>query len=170
MKKIGILALGLFAGSIMAQKSVQVGDTLPSFSLKNQHGETVELSKYAGKKKVVYFYPKDDTPGCTTQACSFRDAYQDFEDLGAVVIGISADDVASHKKFAEKYKLSFDLLADEKNELRKLFGVPKTMGMIPGRVTYVTDADNKVVFMFNQMSDTKDHITKTLAFLKENKQ
>ena len=112
--------------------ALKVGDTVPHFSGIDAYGNPFESTLYLGKKwLVIYFYPKDDTPGCTTQACSFRDAYHDFTDLGAEVIGISADSVNSHIKFQSKFNLPFILLADTKKELRKLFGVSKDfMGLL----------------------------------------
>ena len=104
--------------------ALKVGDIIPNFKAKTQSGEPFELSNYLGKPIVIYFYPKDNTPGCTTQACTFRDQYQDFQDLGAEVIGISGDSEESHDKFAQKYKLPFILLSDSNKKIRmkQLFG------------------------------------------------
>ena len=111
---------------------------------------------------MIYFYPKDNTPGCTAQACSFRDAYQDFKDLGAEVIGVSGDSVRSHQNFQNKYKLPFVLLSDADRKLRKLFGVPTALfGFLPGRVTYVFDASGKCIYIFDSLS-AKGHIAKAL--------
>ena len=112
---------------------------------------------------VVYFYPKDDTPGCTKEACSFRDAYQEFTDKNIKVIGISSDDVESHKNFAEKYNLPFTLLADVNSEVRNLFGVKaNVLGLIPGRVTYVIDTKGKVVFMYESQLKAERHIEESI--------
>ena len=120
--------------------AVKVGDKAPDFMLPSQIGDNVTLSEYFGKKNIVlYFYPKDETRGCTREACEFRDQYDVFTDLGAEVIGVSAQNVESHKSFATHYGLPFILLSDEKNEVRKLYGVPSSMGIIPGRVTYIID-------------------------------
>lgn len=128
------------------------GDIIPNFKAKTQSGEKFELSNYIGKLLVIYFYPKDNTPGCTTQACSFRDQYQDFQDLGAEVIGISGDSEESHEKFAQKHNLPFILLSDGKRKLRTLFGVPTHFfGLLPGRVTYIIDKEGKVVSVFNSV-------------------
>ena len=131
------------------------GDIVPDFKAKTQSGEKFELSKYIGKPLVIYFYPKDNTPGCTTQACSFRDQYQDFQDLGAEVIGISGDSEASHDKFAQKHKLPFILLSDENKKIRNLFGVPTHFfGLLPGRVTYIIDKEGKIVSVYNSVKAT----------------
>jgi peroxiredoxin Q/BCP len=147
--------------------TIQVGDQVPVFTAKKQDGGTFDLQDYLGKPLVIYFYPKDFTPGCTTQACSFRDFYQDFQDLGAEVIGISSDTTASHEAFQEKYKLPFILLSDYDRKIRKAFGVPTSLfGLLPGRVTYVIHPDGTVKMVFNSMS-AKNHITKALEMVRE---
>jgi len=149
--------------------SIQVGDKVPVFKAKKQDGGTFEMKDYLGKPLVIYFYPKDFTPGCTTQACSFRDFYQDFQDLGAEVIGISGDTAASHEAFQSKYKLPFVLLSDYDRKIRKAFGVPTSLfGLLPGRVTYVVHPDGTVKMVFNSMS-AKNHITKALEMVKKMK-
>ena len=126
---------------------LKVGDTLPRFSATDTNGNLFEIDSILGKKPfVIYFYPKDNTMGCTAQACSFRDQYQDFVDLGAEVIGISSDSVVSHQKFTNQYKLPFILLSDKNQKIRNTFGVPSAMlGLIPGRVTYVIDKSGRVL-------------------------
>lgn len=116
---------------------------------------------------VIYFYPKDDTPGCTKEACSFRDSYEEFKDLGAEVIGISGDSVNSHSKFAEKYQLPFILLSDGNNEVRKAFKVGKSMLILPGRETYVTDKNGKIIMVFNNLLNAEKHITEAINALKK---
>ena len=131
-------------------------------------GDNVTLSEYLGKKNVVlYFYPKDETRGCTREACEFRDQYDVFTDLGAEVIGVSAQNVESHKSFATHYGLPFILLSDEKNEVRKLYGVPSSMGIIPGRVTYIIDKKGVVRHIFNSQFQPEKHIKEALKVLKE---
>ena len=154
---------------IMAQKSnIKVGDEVPQFTLKAQNGKDFSISDYIGKKNlVIYFYPKDDTPGCTKEACKFRDEFQDFTDLDAMVIGISSDNVASHKKFIEKYHLPFTLLADTAKKVRKLFGVPKSMGFIPGRVTYIINKKGKVIYIFNSLKDAEKHVAEAKRILSQ---
>ena len=142
---------------------IQVGDAIPNVSLQSQTGETVDLKSFNGNKCVVlYFYPKDDTPGCTKESCSFRDSYTAFQDAGAEVIGISADDVASHKTFATKYNLPFTLLSDTGNAVRKSFGVPSTLGILPGRVTYVIDKSGVVKHVTNSQFNFQGHIDESL--------
>lgn len=149
---------------------IKVGDIIPGIVLKNQNGQVFNLKKETtGKNVVLFFYPKDDTQGCTKQACSFRDQYEDFAAANAVVIGISGQSVESHKKFAEKNRLSYTLLSDEGNKTRKKFGVPTNLfGLLPGRVTYVIDKQGKVIYIFNSQTRIDDHITKTLEVLKSN--
>ncbi|MCC5924837.1 MAG: peroxiredoxin [Crocinitomicaceae bacterium] len=148
--------------------AVKIGDKCPSFKLKNQHGELIDTAQWIGKQKmVIYFYPKDQTTGCTRQACSFRDAYEDFKEIGAEVIGISGDDEQSHRRFAEKYQLPFILLADERKVVRRLFDVPTNLfGFLPGRVTYIIDEQGIVRDIFNAQLNIEGHIQRALAVLK----
>lgn len=130
--------------------SLKIGDKLPSFSAKDTNGNIFNSQDYIGKQPlVIYFYPKDDTPGCTAQACSFRDNYQEFKDLGAEVIGISSDTVTSHLKFKSKFNLPFILLSDNDKKLRKLFGVQNSLFIIPDRETFVIDKQGVVIMVFN---------------------
>ena len=146
--------------------SVKVGDTAPDFTLPSQSGEPVSLKDFIGKKSVVlYFYPKDDTPGCTTEACAFRDSYEVFKDTGAEVIGLSDDSPASHQQFATKHKLPFILLSDTGKQVRKLYGVPSTLGLFPGRVTYVIDQSGVVQHIFNSQFNFKGHVEESLKTL-----
>lgn len=148
--------------------TVKVGDTAPDFTLPSQTGTPVSLHDFRGKKAVVlYFYPKDDTPGCTTQSCAFRDKYEAFKDAGAEVIGVSGDSLASHQQFASKHNLPFTLLSDSGNMLRKLYGVPSTLGILPGRVTYVIDRDGVVRHIFNSQMNFKAHIEEALKTLRQ---
>jgi len=147
--------------------ALKIGDLLPNFKAKDSNGNEFDSQNYIGKQAlVIYFYPKDDTPGCTTQACSFRDNYQDFKDLGAEVMGISSDSPQSHIKFQSKYNLPFILLSDQDKKLRKLFGVENNLLFIPGRETFVADKNGIIVLIFNSMS-AKIHITKALQILKK---
>lgn len=148
--------------------ALQEGDEIPEFSARDNNGNDFESSSIVGKKPVVfYFYPKDNTPGCTAQACSFRDQYEDFKDLGAEVVGISSDSIASHEKFVQQYQLPFILLSDNDKKIRKLFGVkPDLLGLIPGRVTYVVDKNGIIQFIFDSMNAT-DHIPKALETIKK---
>ncbi len=165
-----LIAFSLYTlNNLMAQKNkLQVGDRIPEFILKDQNGIDVNSHQFIGKKNLVlYFYPKDDTPGCTKEACKFRDEFEVFNDLNAQVIGVSSDSVASHKKFSEKYKLPFILLSDTDKTLRKAFGVPKFSGLIPGRVTYIIDKNGKIIYIFNSMRNAEKHIDEAIRVLKE---
>ncbi len=165
-----VIFIVLTINNTMSQSgTLEIGDTIPTFTLKNQNGDNFDIEKYRGKTPmVIYFYPKDDTPGCTKEACSFRDEFEVFSDLNVEVIGISSDDVASHKKFAEKYRLPFTLLADTKKEVQKLFGVPKNfLGLIPGRVTYIVSKNGKIKYIFNSFSNAEQHIIEAKKALEE---
>jgi peroxiredoxin Q/BCP len=147
---------------------IKVGDRAPDFTAVAQDGREVSLADYLGKKAVVvYFYPKDNTSVCTAQACSFRDAYEDFVKAGAEVIGVSSDDTESHRGFAEKQHLPFVLVSDEKKSLRKAFGVPSTLGLIPGRVTYVIDREGIVRHIFNSQLNASRHISESLETVRQ---
>lgn len=143
---------------------IQLGDNCPKFSLNNQFGQSINIADLLGKKNlVIYFYPKDDTPGCTKEACSFRDRFEEFKDLGCEVIGISSDSEEKHKTFAEKHHLPFILLADTKQVVRQAFGVPGSLfGLIPGRVTYIIGKDSKVKGIFNSQLNPLGHIEHAL--------
>jgi peroxiredoxin Q/BCP len=163
---IGIVLL-LLLNKKEEMKIIEIGDKVPNFILKDQNGNSFNIENEIGKRMVIYFYPKDDTPGCTKEACKFRDDFESFNDLGASVIGISADSVTSHKKFEEKYNLPFTLLADVDNKVRALFGVPKSMIFLPGRVTYVIDKKGIVRYIFNSQFGAEKHIENALNKLKE---
>lgn len=148
--------------------AVKVGDVAPDFTLPSQTGESVSLSSFKGQQPVVlYFYPKDDTPGCTAESCAFRDRYEAFSKAGAQVIGISGDSTDSHQKFASKHNLPFALLSDKDNRVRKLYGVPATFGLLPGRVTYVIDKDGVVRHMFNSQFNVKAHIEEAMKAIEQ---
>lgn len=145
---------------------VQVGDIAPDFTLPSQTGSLVSLQNFRGQKNVVlYFYPKDDTPGCTAEACAFRDRYEVFKDAGAEVIGISSDSPQSHQQFASKYQLPFTLLSDEGNQVRQLYGVPATLWVLPGRVTYVIDKQGVVRHIFDSMLNFQAHVEEAFKTL-----
>ncbi|WP_025743910.1 peroxiredoxin [Aquimarina pacifica] len=147
---------------------LDVGDKVPVFSAISDTGETFNSQEVIGKKPVVvYFYPKNFTPGCTKEACGFRDSYADFQHLGAEVIGISLDGAKSHTRFKNKYSLPFLFLSDPKGGLRKIFGVkPGLLGLLPGRETFVIDADGIVQLKFNSMN-ASSHIRMAIAKMKE---
>lgn len=148
---------------------VVVGSSVPEFSLLDQHGGVFDMNVVMGKKNlVIFFYPQDDSPGCTKEACYFRDQFEIFREADAMIIGISGQSVESHRKFAEKYHLSYTLLSDAGNHIRHLFGVPTNLfGMLPGRVSYVVDKTGKVVFIFNSQLNVTRHVEEALAILKK---
>jgi peroxiredoxin Q/BCP len=146
---------------------VKAGDTAPDFSLPDASGKEVRLADFRGRPVVLYFYPKDDTPGCTKEACSFRDQYQDFQDAGAEVIGVSSDSSDSHRKFAARHRLPFVLLSDRGGKLRSAYGVPATLGLLPGRVTFVIDRGGVVRHVFNSQLDATRHVAEALGVLRE---
>jgi peroxiredoxin Q/BCP len=151
-----------------ATKGVQVGEQAPGFTLPSQAGAPVSLADYRGKQVVVlYFYPKDNTPGCTAEACAFRDSHEVFAEAGAAVLGISSDSVDTHGQFATKHQLPFVLLSDSGGTVRGEYGVPKTFGLLPGRVTYVIDREGVVRHVFSSMTHIDQHIGEALAVVKQ---
>uniref|UniRef100_A0A0D6R3Q6 thioredoxin-dependent peroxiredoxin n=1 Tax=Araucaria cunninghamii TaxID=56994 RepID=A0A0D6R3Q6_ARACU len=145
---------------------VSKGSVPPPFNLKDQDGKMVSLSKFKGKPVVLYFYPADESPGCTKEACAFRDSYEKFKKAGADVIGISSDGPESHKAFAKKYRLPFTLLSDDGNKVRKEWGVPGDFfGSLPGRETYVIDKKGVVQLVYNNQFQPEKHVDETLKML-----
>jgi peroxiredoxin Q/BCP len=146
---------------------VEVGSIAPDFTLPSQSGQMVSLKDFVGEKPVVlFFYPKDDTPGCTKEACAFRDDYEGFGKLDAEVIGISSDSVESHRSFAAKHNLPYTLLSDEERKVRKLYNVPNTLGLFPGRVTYVIDRGGLVRHVFSSQLGAEKHVEEALIALR----
>ncbi len=151
----------------MSDQSLRVGDRVPDFILPDQEGNAVALRELLASRCVVlFFYPKDDSPGCTAQACSFRDEHQELAEAGACVVGVSSDDAESHRRFAEKHRLPFRLLSDREGELRKRFGVPRTLGLIAGRVTYVIDSQGIVRHIFSSQLRTRQHAEEALTLVR----
>ena len=149
-----------------AKSKIQVGDAAPDFTLPTQSGTQVSLKDFTGKTAVVlYFYPRDNTPGCTTEACTFRDSYEVFKNAGAEVIGISSDSAESHRQFASRHHLPFILLSDAKGTVRKRYGVPATFGLLPGRVTYIIDKQGIVRHIFSAQFAAEKHVTEALKVL-----
>ncbi len=150
-----------------------MGDRAPDFTLPSLTGEPVSLESFLGKKNIVlYFYPKDNTAkdntaGCTAEACSFRDSYEAFQEAGAEVIGISSDTEKSHHQFANQHHLPFILLSDLGGVVRKFYGVPTTFGLLPGRVTYIIDKQGIVRHIFSSQFAPQKHVTEALKVLKE---
>lgn len=152
-----------------SMNKIKAGSIIPAFKLPDQNGNLFDINSVLGKKNlVIYFYPKDDSPGCTAQACSFRDQFEVFAEADALIIGISGQSVESHKEFAEKHRLSFTLLSDEGDKLRKQFGVPTNfLGLLPGRVTYIVDKTGKVIHTFDSQMQATRHVDEALKILKE---
>ena len=146
--------------------SIKIGTELPDFKLKNQHGKIFNSTDIKGKQAaVIYFYPKNFTPQCTKEACSFRDSFEDFTTAGIQVIGISADNEKSHNKFASRFNLPFTLLADTNKEVRALFKVENAMlGLLPGRETFVFNSDGILIAKFKAMN-AQPHIDGALKQL-----
>jgi len=149
-----------------AKGGIKAGDSIPEVTLNDQRGQPVSLGSFKGRPLVVYFYPRDETPVCTAESCAFRDQYEDFTTAGAEVVGISSDDEASHRAFAEHHRLPFILLADVDGEARRAFGVPKSLGVLPGRVTYVVDGTGIVRHVFNSQMNASKHVATALETLR----
>lgn len=165
---IGVAGVGYWIWEEYFMPKIHVGDSAPAFSATTHADEKIALADFKGKRAVVlYFYPADNTSVCTTEACSFRDAYEDFVQAGAVVIGVSGDSLASHRDFAAGKQLPFYLISDSDGSLRKAFGVPSTLGLIPGRVTYVIDKEGVVRHIFNSQFNPRRHVEESLAIVRE---
>jgi len=148
--------------------SIQVGYVALDFTTKTHAGQQVSLAKFRGRKVVVlYFYPKDESAVCTKEACSFPDAYEDFVQAGAVVIGVSSDSVESHQAFASGHRLPFILLADTDGSLREAYGVPRSLGILPGRVTYVIDKEGVVRHIFSAQFSAARHVAAALSMVRQ---
>jgi peroxiredoxin Q/BCP len=142
------------------------GDRAPLIALPDGEGVERRSDGLGGRPLVLFFYPKDDTPGCTAEACAFRDSFADLQALGAEVWGVSGDDAASHQRFASRHRLPFPLLVDKGNSLRRAFGVPSVLGLLPGRVTYVIDGDGVIRHVFNNLLDGPAHRREAIEALR----
>jgi thioredoxin-dependent peroxiredoxin len=150
------------------EKNPRVGDLAPEFTLPASDGETVSLSDFRGRAEVVlFFYPKDNSPACSVEACSFRDSYETFRDAGAEVIGISADSPKSHSRFAKRFRLPFRLLSDAGGSVRSRYGVNRTFGLIPGRVTFLIDKQGIVRHVFSSQFQPFKHVSEMLGILRK---
>jgi peroxiredoxin Q/BCP len=148
-----------------AMTKITIGDPAPQFTATAHTGQEVALADYLGKQVVVlYFYPRDGTPLCTAEACRFRDAYADFVAAGAVVIGVSVNSTESHRQFADDRRLPFLLISDQGGALQKAFGVPRLLGFLPGRTTYVIDKQGLVRHIFTSHFSADQHIEKPCAW------
>jgi peroxiredoxin Q/BCP len=147
---------------------LKIGDAAPDFALPSQTGEIVNLKDLLGRAEVVlFFYPKDNSSGCTAEACAFWDSYEVFRERGAEVVGVSSDSTDSHKGFASRNSLPFTLLSDEDGKVRKLYGASSTFGLLPGRVTYVIDRSGTVRHIFSSQLSPKKHIDEALETLEK---
>lgn len=147
-------------------KGIKVGNKIPSISLKDETGKLRNLSEFIGNKVVLYFYPKDDTPGCTKEACSLRNQYEEFTKRGIVIIGVSYDSPKSHKKFKEKYNLPFTLLSDKKKKAAKAFGAYKGIlkYFVPARITFLINENGEITHIIDNV-DVTTHADKILELL-----
>lgn len=146
---------------------LSVGQKAPGFELKDAHGTTHKLSQYSGKIVVLYFYPKDDTPGCTAEACNIRDNFDVLTDKGIIVLGVSFDDQDSHKEFTDKYDLPFPILSDTSKAVTKMYGAERNalLGFVgPKRITYLIDGKQNIIHLFDSV-DTKNHSAQILEVL-----
>ncbi|MFO0960944.1 MAG: peroxiredoxin [Isosphaeraceae bacterium] len=150
-----------------ASNGPRTGDPAPDFELPDQDGKLVRLSDYRGRSSVVlFFYPRDETPGCSAEACSFRDEHAAFADSGAEVLGVSGDSPDSHRRFIEHFALPYRLLCDDGDRVRSLYGVKKTLGLIPGRVTFVIDRDGIVRSSFSSQFQASRHASEALQAIR----
>lgn len=151
--------------------SLNPGDPAPEFTLPSATGEAVSLADFRDRSEVVlFFYPRDNTPGCTAEACSFRDSHEAFREAGATVIGVSADSAESHRHFAERFGLPFLLLTDADGAVRRAYGVKKTFGLLPGRVTFLIDRAGIIRHVFSSQFQATRHVAETLEILRRLKQ
>jgi thioredoxin-dependent peroxiredoxin len=148
-------------------RALAAGDKAPLIALPDQSGSERRSDQLEGKALVLFFYPKDDTPGCTMEACAFRDSYAELQAMGAEVWGVSGDDAASHQRFATRHNLPYPLLVDRGNALRKAFGVPAVLGLLPGRVTYVIDGEGMIRHVFNNLLDGAAHRREAIEALRQ---
>jgi thioredoxin-dependent peroxiredoxin len=174
-KYTSMLALLLLVSLAIEGKAkemkLKVGDNAPNFKLKDEKGQFHSLTDYRGQKVALYFYPKDDTPGCTKEACSFRDGYKALQDAGIVILGVSYDSPESHEKFKEKYNLPFTLLSDEKKEAAKAYGANGGLmgSLVAQRKTFLIDEQGKIVKIFDKV-DVSEHADEVLQAFAANEQ
>ncbi len=164
---MNILFVGATAAPTGFQTMLQAGNTAPQFVLAGDGGRTVDSASLKGRRHLIYFYPKDDTPGCTTEACSFRDHHEVLKTAGAEVVGVSSDDVHAHEAFAAKYQLPFTLLSDPDGSVRASYGVKRTLGLVDGRVTFVIDRQGVVRHVFSSQIRPKKHVEEALRIVQQ---
>jgi peroxiredoxin Q/BCP len=146
-------------------RPIRPGDSLPDFERTDHRGQAVRAADLRGRWAVIYFYPKNGTPLCTAQGCAFRDAYERLTDAGAAVVGVSGDSPASHAAFAARHRLPYALVSDADGSLRRLLGVPRTMWLLPGRVTYTVDPAGVVRSVFNSPATAARHVETALLVI-----
>lgn len=145
------------------------GDRIPNLTLQDERGTALSLYALLGRPLVLFFYPKDETPSCTAEACAFRDAYEQFVQLGAAVVGVSSGDAVSHARFVRKHALPFRLMTDPGGAVRRALQIPKTLGVLPGRVTFVIAADGTILHAFTSQFRTTKHVAEALQALRATK-
>lgn len=151
----------------MSKQKLLPGDILPHFILNDENHQPIDISSIRGRYLVIFFYPKDDTPGCVREACSFRDMFSELIEAGAAVYGISSDTPNSHARFKSKYNLPYSLLSDTAGELRKLLGVPSDLfGLLPGRVTYIFNPEGRLIRVFKSQLSPEKHVAEALKIIK----
>jgi peroxiredoxin Q/BCP len=141
---------------------MKIGDVIPEFKLKDQSGKTVTVTPYDRQKKIIYFYTSDNRANCIKQACMFRDQYEIFTRQGYQIYGISADPVASHRKFADRHKIKYPLLSDPGNLVRRLFRAQTFFGLLPGRATFAVDIRGKIFYKHDTLIDVQNHVKEVL--------
>ena len=146
---------------------LKIGDRIPDFSLLDQSGRYRTREEFQGKPLVLFFYPKDDTPGCTIEVCGFRDKYDLFKILGAEVCGVSTASKESHFLFSNKNRLQYPLLCDEGKLLRRAFGIPRVLGIIEARVTYIMDSEGFIRYIYKDLLDGSSHVKESIRILKQ---
>jgi len=147
----------------MVARKLQIGEKLPHFIMFDENRQPIDISSLTGQFLVLYFYPKDNTPGCVREAISFRNSFNNLLNAGAIVYGVSNDTPVSHRQFKQKFKLPFSLLSDTDGELRKMMGVPSDLfGLIPGRVTYVFDPEGRLIKVFKSQLSPEKHVKEAL--------
>jgi peroxiredoxin Q/BCP len=150
----------------MVLRKLQKGDKLPHFIIFDENRQPIDISSLIGRFLVLYFYPKDNTPGCVREAISFRNSFNNLIDAGAIVYGVSNDTPVSHRQFKQKFKLPFSLLSDTDGDLRKLLGVPSDLfGLVPGRVTYVFDPEGRLIKVFKSQLSPEKHVKEAMEVI-----
>ncbi len=167
---LSIITSLIFNTHLSTRNSLKVGDMTPNFTLIDENGIEFTSSDYYNKQPlVIFFYPRDNSPVCTTEVCSFRDSFEDFKDLNAKIVGISRDNIMTHRDFSSKYKLPYSLLSDHSGRIHNLFGVSKGfLGLNPERVTFISNKKGRIIYIFKKRSQAEKHTSEALLALKKN--